>query len=109
MYKNDCSQFWQNYIWGSWKILSVQTEPVSESVQRRPNFSLRLGVFAANSPHVPASLLDRMDVCHAPVAARSEVCSVPNSSKSCRARMWGTMVRASSSITGTITLFPNCL
>jgi hypothetical protein len=109
--ENHCAVFWKNDIGLAGKIPAVQPEPVPETMKKASDADFRSGIRAAYGSHVPAALLPGMNIGHVLEAAASGICIciVPTSSKSCRAFTWGTIIRATSVMTGTTTLFPNCL
>ena len=73
MNEYSCSVFWQDNIRSSWEIPTMQSEPVTERMKNCPDNDLWFRVLPAYRGHVPASLLRRVNVCHALVAARSGV------------------------------------
>jgi hypothetical protein len=73
MDENSGPVFREDNIGCTGKILAMQPEPITECVKSGPDNDFRFCVFAAYCGHIPASLFRRVNVCHAPLAASSEV------------------------------------
>jgi len=73
VYEDGRPIFRQNNIRSAWKIPAMQPEPIPECMKSGPDNDFRFCILAAYCGHIPASLLRRVNVGHAPLAASKEV------------------------------------
>ena len=60
------------------EVFAMQSEAIAEGMKSGPHNDFGLCILAAYRGHILTSLLWCVNVCHAPLAASSGVCSVPN-------------------------------
>lgn len=107
MYEDGSAVFWQHDIWLSGQFTDVKAEPESLAVQQAPHEDFRLSVPTPDAGHHPASGCGIHHVRHGVQANASGGWTTPVRSCSIRVSTCGTMIRATSRMTGITTLFPN--
>jgi len=107
MNKDDHFIFWQHYIRLSGQFPDVKAEPEAFAVQQAPHEDFRLRVSPPDAGHHPASGCGIHYVRHGIQANASGGWTTPVCSCSIRVSTCGTMMRATSRMTGITTLFPN--
>ena len=107
MHEDDGAVFWQHDIWLPWQFPDVKAEPEAFAVQQAPHEDFRFCVPSPDAGHHPASGCGIHHVCHGIQPNTKGDWVTPARSCSIMVSMCGTMIRATSRMSGTTTLFPN--
>lgn len=95
----------QNNIGRPGKATNMDTEAEAPAMEQAPHEKFGLCILSPDAGHHPASGRRVDDVDHPGSQTTKERC--PEASAAIFASTWGVMMRATSRITGTTTLFPN--
>jgi len=107
MDEDDGMIFREHDIRFSGEFPDVQPEPEAMTMQQASHQEFRFRVPPLNAGHHPASGCSIHYVCHWIQANSTDGWTIPGCSFSIMASTWGSMMRATSRMTGTTTLFPN--
>lgn len=107
MYEDDRAVSRQHDIRLPGQFPDMETEPEALAVQQAPHEDFRFRVPPPYAGHHPASGCGINHICHEIQANASGVSTMPTCSCPIRASTCGTMMRATSRMTGITTLFPN--